>query len=50
MIQMFFGSSLGWGKGKMGQTAFDLQKVICGSKAEVCLAHNLRNSDLSLTC
>lgn len=30
----------------MGQTAFDLHRVICGSKADVCFAHILGNSDL----
>lgn len=47
---VFLDPFLGWGKGKMGQTAFDLQRVICGSKAEVCFAHILGNSGLSLIC
>lgn len=45
---VFLDPPWGAGKGKMGQTAFDLQKVICGTKAEVCLAQILKNSDLSL--
>lgn len=47
---VFLDPPWGGGREKWDKLLFDLQKVICGSKAEVCLAHILRNSDLSLTC
>lgn len=52
MIQMcgYFQTSLGWGEGKMGQSAFDLQEDIYGPKAVVCLACVLRNGDVPFLC